>query len=41
VEELLAHGLEPGEIVGVLPDLPMEPRTVEEVVAIIRAAGID
>jgi hypothetical protein len=40
VEELLAHGLEPEEVVAVLPHLPVEPATADEVVAIIRAAGI-
>jgi hypothetical protein len=39
-EELLAHGLEPGEVVTVLPHLPVQPATADEVVAIIRAAGI-
>jgi hypothetical protein len=40
VEELLAHGLEPEEVIGVLPHLPVQPSTAEEVVAIIRTAGI-
>ncbi|SOD98288.1 hypothetical protein [Blastococcus haudaquaticus] len=40
VEELLAHGLEADEVVGVLPHLPVEPATADEVVAIVRAAGI-
>jgi hypothetical protein len=40
VEELLAHGLEPDDVVAVLPHLPVQPATVDEVVAIIRAAGI-
>jgi hypothetical protein len=40
VEELLAHGLEPDEVLAVLPHLPVEPATADEVVAIIRAAGI-
>jgi hypothetical protein len=39
-EELLAHGLEPDEVVAVLPHLPVQPATADEVVAIIRAAGI-
>ena len=38
--ELLAHGLEPGEVPAVLPHLPVQPGTVDEVVAIIRAAEI-
>ncbi len=40
VEQLLAHGLEPDEVVAVLPRLPVEPETAETVVAIIRAAGM-
>jgi hypothetical protein len=40
VEELLAHGLEPDEVVAVLPHLPVQPETAATVVAIIRAAGI-
>lgn len=40
VEQLLAHGLEPDEAAAVLPHLPLEPGTAEEVVAILRAAGI-
>ncbi|MFD2090940.1 hypothetical protein [Blastococcus deserti] len=39
VEELLGHGLEPDELVAVLPRLPLQPATVDEVVAIVRAAG--
>jgi hypothetical protein len=39
-EELLAHGLEPDEIIAVLPHLPVQQATVDEVIAIIRAAGI-
>jgi hypothetical protein len=39
-EELLAHGLEPDEVVAVLPHLPVQRATADEVVAIIRAAGI-
>ena len=39
-EELLAHGLEPDEVVAVLPHLPVQPETADTVVAIIRAAGI-
>jgi hypothetical protein len=39
-EELLAHGLEPGEVLAVLPRLPVQPETADTVVAIIRAAGI-
>ena len=39
-EELLAHGLEPDEVVAVLPHLPVQPETADIVVAIIRAAGI-
>jgi hypothetical protein len=40
VEELLAHGLEPGEVISVLPHLPLQPETATEVAAIVRAAGI-
>jgi hypothetical protein len=40
LEELLAHGLEPDEVVAVLPHLPVQNETVDTVVAIIRAAGI-
>jgi hypothetical protein len=40
LEELLAHGLEPDEVVAVLPHLPVQTETVDTVVAIIRAAGI-
>ena len=40
VGELLAHGLEPGEVVAVLPHLPVQPATADEVVAIVRAAGL-
>jgi hypothetical protein len=40
VEELLAHGLEPGEVLAVLPQLPVQPPAAEEIAAIIRAAGI-
>jgi hypothetical protein len=40
VEELLAHGVEPEEIVVLLPQLPVQPATADEVVAIIRAAGL-
>src|SRR3712207_3292917 len=40
VEVLLAHGLEPDDAIAVLPLLPLQPATADEVVAIIRAAGI-
>lgn len=40
VEELLAYGLEPDEVLVVLPHLPVQPAAADEVVAIIRAAGI-
>jgi len=40
VEELLAHGLEPDEVLAVLPHLPLQPDTADTVTAIIRAAGI-
>ncbi|TFV88784.1 hypothetical protein [Blastococcus sp. CT_GayMR16] len=40
LEELLAHGLEPDEVVAVLPHLPVQPETADTVAAIIRAAGI-
>jgi hypothetical protein len=39
-EELLAHGLEPDDVLAVLPRLPVQPETAATVVAIIRAAGI-
>jgi hypothetical protein len=40
VEQLLAHGLEPEEVAGLLPHLPVQPATADEVVAILRQAGI-
>ena len=40
VEQLLAHGLEPDEVLAVLPHLPVEAETADTVAAIIRAAGI-
>ena len=40
VEELLAHGVEVGEVLVVLPHLPLQPATADEVVAIVRSAGI-
>jgi len=40
VGELLAHGLEPDEVVAVLPHLPVQPATADEVVAILRASEI-
>jgi hypothetical protein len=40
VEELFAHGLEPDEVIAVLPGLPLQRETADTVVAIIRAAGI-
>jgi hypothetical protein len=40
LEQLLAHGLEPDEVVAVLPHLPVQRETADTVVAIIRAAGI-
>jgi hypothetical protein len=40
VGELLAHGLDPDEVVAVLPHLPVQPATADEVVAILRATGI-
>src|SRR4051794_16567489 len=40
VEQLLAHGLDPDEVVAVLPHLPVEAETADSVVAILRAAGI-
>jgi hypothetical protein len=39
-EQLLAHGLEPDEVLAVLPHLPLQPATADEVVAIVRAAGL-
>jgi len=40
VEQLLAHGLEPDDVLAVLPHLPVRAETADTVVAIIRAAGI-
>jgi hypothetical protein len=40
VEQLLAHGLEPDEVIAILPHLPLQPETADTVVAILRAAGI-
>jgi hypothetical protein len=40
LEELLAHGLEPDDVLAVLPHLPVQPATADEVVAILRASGI-
>ena len=40
VEQLLAHGLEPDEVIAVLPHLPVQSETADTVVAILRAAGI-
>jgi hypothetical protein len=40
LDELLAHGLEPDEVVAVLPSLPVDPETADTVVAILRSAGI-
>jgi hypothetical protein len=40
VEQLLAHGLEPDEVLAVLPHLPVQPETAATVAAIVRAAGI-
>ena len=40
VEQLLAHGLEPGEVIAVLPHLAVQPETADTVVAILRAEGI-
>jgi hypothetical protein len=40
VEQLLAHGLEPDEVLAVLPHLPVQSETADTVVAILRAAGI-
>ncbi|SNR23541.1 hypothetical protein [Blastococcus mobilis] len=40
LEELVAHGLEPDDVLAVLPHLPVQPATADEVVAILRAAGI-
>ncbi|HEY0127128.1 MAG TPA: hypothetical protein VGB58_08330 [Blastococcus sp.] len=40
VEELLGHGLEAEEVTRLLPHLPVQPATAEEVVAILRASGV-
>ena len=39
-EQLLANGLEPDEVLTVLPHLPVQRETADAVVAIIRAAGV-
>ena len=39
VEELLAHGLEPDEVLAVLPHLPVQPETADSVVAISGRPG--
>ena len=38
--ELSEHGLEPDDVVAVLPYLPVQPETADSVRAILRAAGI-
>ncbi len=38
--ELTAHGLEPDDVLAVLPYLPVQPETAASVRAILRAAGI-
>jgi hypothetical protein len=40
LEQLLAHGLEPDEVLAVLPHIPVQPETADTVVAIIRTSGI-
>jgi hypothetical protein len=40
VDHLLANGLEPDEVLAVLPHLPVRAETADTVVAIIRAVGI-
>jgi hypothetical protein len=40
VEQLLGHGLEPDDVVAVLPQLPLQPETADTVVAILRAGEI-
>ncbi|MDQ1663454.1 MAG: hypothetical protein QOJ68_3434 [Blastococcus sp.] len=40
VEQLLGHGLEPDDVLAVLPQLPVQPETAATVVAILRAADI-
>jgi hypothetical protein len=37
LEQLLAHGLEPDDVVAVLPELPVQPATVEAIVALLEA----
>jgi hypothetical protein len=39
LEELLAHGLEPEEVPVVLPELPVQPATVEAVTALLGSRG--
>jgi hypothetical protein len=39
LQQLLAHGLEPGDVVAVLPELPVQPATVEVIVALLDAGG--
>jgi len=38
VEQLLVHGLEPDQVLAVLPHLPVQPETAVEVAVILRAA---
>jgi hypothetical protein len=40
LEQLRAHGLEPDDVIAVLPHLPVQTEAADTVVAIIRAAGI-
>jgi hypothetical protein len=39
LEQLLAHGLEPDDVAAVLPELPVQPATVEAIVALLDARG--
>jgi hypothetical protein len=39
LEQLRAHGLEPDDVVAVLPELPVQPETVDAVVALLGAGA--
>jgi hypothetical protein len=39
LEQLLAHGLEPDDVATVLPELPVQPATVEAITALLAGGG--
>jgi hypothetical protein len=39
LEQLMAHGLEPDDISALLPELPVQPATVEAIAALLGARG--